>query len=146
MKTDGRPQKTRFFSPRSSKVLSSAALDYSISTDVSEANGRSICWRSVATALPGRNNKSCRKRCFCLPASDFPVVKTRSFLQVDTLPKPWSTEGCVIDADSLFCCLTTVICCRQVDRRRGYLPHSRSRGPRKALVPSCSHARQWADR
>ncbi|KAF9780841.1 Homeodomain-like protein, partial [Thelephora terrestris] len=30
--------------------------------DTFEANGRSICWRSVAAALPGRNNKSCRKR------------------------------------------------------------------------------------
>lgn len=34
-----------------------------IVTDLFEADGRSVCWRSVAAALPGRNNKSCRKRC-----------------------------------------------------------------------------------
>ena len=34
---------------------------------MSEANGRSICWRSVAAALPGRNNKSCRKRYYLSP-------------------------------------------------------------------------------
>ena len=92
MKTAGQPQRTRFSLLKLSMVSSSATLDSCNFADMSEANGRSICWRSVAATLPGRNNKSCRKRYFHLPPSVSLVGKTRPFLQVDPFLEPRSAK------------------------------------------------------
>lgn len=59
-----------------------------------EANGRSICWRSVAAALPGRNNKSCRKRYVSLPPPDYPIANIGYLFQMDPFPEPRSTQRC----------------------------------------------------